>query len=119
MLLLIALPTAFKPPSLNGHRSAPLTRRQALSRGVPAAAAAFLLPLRPAAAGSLDDDDDVDADDEIPDVRSGRPAPKKAKEGGAATPQETGFPAKGTRTQPQDATRPSQEAPKMASRGPP
>ena len=85
MLLLIALPTAFKPPSLNGHRSAPLTRRQALSRGVPAAAAAFLLPLRPAAAVSLDDDD-VDADDEIPDVRSGRPAPKKAKEGGAATP---------------------------------
>ena len=83
MLLLIALPTAFKPPSLNGHRSAPLTRRQALSR---AAAAAFLLPLRPAAAVSLDDDDDVDADDEIPDVRSGRPAPKKAKEGGAATP---------------------------------
>ena len=79
MLLLIALPTAFKPPSLNGHRSAPLTRRQALSRGVPAAAAAFLLPLRPAAAVSLDDDD-VDADDEIPDVRSGRPAPKKAKE---------------------------------------
>ena len=86
MLLLIALPTAFKPPSLNGHRSAPLTRRQALSRGVPAAATAFLLPLRPAAAVSLDDDDDVDADDEIPDVRSGRPAPKKAKEGGAATP---------------------------------
>ena len=86
MLLLIALPTAFKPPSLNGHRSAPLTRRQALlSRGVPAAAAAFLLPLRPAAAVSLDDAD-VDADDEIPDVRSGRPAPKKAKEGGAATP---------------------------------
>ena len=47
---------------------------------VPAAAAAFLLPLRPAAAVSLDDDD------EIPDVRSGRPAPKKAKEGGTATP---------------------------------
>ena len=80
MLLLVALPTAFKPPSLNGPS---LTRRQALLRGVPAAAVALqLLPARPAAAVSLDDDDDDD--DEIPDVRSGRPAPKKAKEGGAA-----------------------------------
>ena len=76
MLLLLALPTAFKPPSLNGL---PLTRRQALLRGVPAAAALQLLPVRPAV--SLDDDDD---DDEIPDVRSGRPAPKKAKEGSTA-----------------------------------
>ena len=85
MLLLLALPTAFKPPPFNGHRSTPLTRRQALLRGVPAAAAAFkLLPVRPAAAASLDDDDDDDDDDEIPDVRPGRPAPKKVKEGGAA-----------------------------------
>ena len=85
LLLIFALPTAFKPAfkPLNGHRSTLLTRRQALLRGVPAAAAALqLLPASPAAAVSLDDDDDDD--DEIPDVRSGRPAPKKAKEGGAA-----------------------------------
>jgi len=43
MLLLLALPTAFKPPSLNGL---PLTRRQVL-RGVPAAAAAAFSVVTP------------------------------------------------------------------------